>query len=328
MTPLLEVRGLARHYRVRRPGGLWGRTAVLKAVDGVSFAIGRGRTLGLVGESGCGKSTAARLALGLLPATSGDVLFDGQPLSTRQDAAWRASRRKLQLVFQDTLGALDRRLPIGLQIMEPLDIHGIGTRAERLEKTKDLFTAVGLLPHMFDRYPHELSGGQRQRVVLARALVAQPALIACDEPISALDVSIQAQVINLLHDLREQFGVAYLFISHDLRVVRQVSDEVAVMYLGRIVEQGTPDRLFRQPEHPYTRALVSAIPVATPNRARQRIILKGDPPSPVDVPAGCAFHPRCALAGPRCRVETPALRSMPGGHRVACHLAGETAAAA
>jgi peptide/nickel transport system ATP-binding protein len=320
MAALLEVRDIARHYRVRRGDGWWRKPATLKAVDGISFRIERGKTLGLVGESGCGKSTAARLALGLLPATSGEALFEGAKLSTRQDAGWRATRARLQLVFQDTLGSLDRRLPVGRQIMEPLEIHGIGDPAERTERARELFAAVGLLPHLFERYPHELSGGQRQRVVLARALIAGPALIACDEPISALDVSIQAQVINLLQELRERFGVAYLFISHDLKVVRQISDEVAVMYLGRIVEQGNPERVFREPAHPYAQALVSAIPSI--RRTRQRTILPGDPPSPVDVPRGCAFHPRCPMAMAKCRVETPMLSTLPDGHRVACHLAG------
>ena len=294
--------------------------ATLKAVDGISFRIERGKTLGLVGESGCGKSTAARLALGLLPASSGEALFEGIRLSTRQDVGWRATRRRLQLVFQDTLGALDRRLPVGRQIMEPLEIHAIGDAAERMERGRELFAAVGLLPHLFERYPHELSGGQRQRVVLARALIAGPDLIACDEPISAPDVSIQAQVINLMQELRDRFGVAYLFISHDLKVVRQVSDEVAVMYLGRIVEQGSPERVFRQPAHPYAQALVSAIP--STHRMRRRMILPGDPPSPVDVPPGCAFHPRCPMVTARCRAETPALTTLADGHRVACHLAG------
>jgi peptide/nickel transport system ATP-binding protein len=311
MAALLEVRDIARHYRVRRGDGWWRKPATLKAVDGISFRIERGKTLGLVGESGCGKSTAARLALGLLPATSGEALFEGAKLATRA---------RLQLVFQDTLGSLDRRLPVGRQIMEPLEIHGIGDPAERTERARELFAAVGLLPHLFERYPHELSGGQRQRVVLARALIAGPALIACDEPISALDVSIQAQVINLLQELRERFGVAYLFISHDLKVVRQISDEVAVMYLGRIVEQGNPERVFREPAHPYAQALVSAIPSI--RRTRQRTILPGDPPSPVDVPRGCAFHPRCPMAMAKCRVETPMLSTLPDGHRVACHLAG------
>ncbi|TWS98340.1 ATP-binding cassette domain-containing protein [Reyranella sp. CPCC 100927] len=319
-TPLLEADNIRRHFRVRR-SGWFGASATLKAVDGVSFQVAPGRTLSLVGESGCGKSTTARLALGLLPLSGGAVRFAGEPVGATYDAAWRLQRQRLQLVFQDTMGALDRRIAVGRQIIEPLEIHGIGSPAEQRAQGMALLDAVGLKPHVFDRYPHELSGGQRQRVVLARALILKPQLIACDEPIAALDVSIQAQVINLLIDLQERFNVAYLFISHDLKVVRQISHAVAVMYLGRIVEHGTPDRLFRQPEHPYTRALVSAIPVASPARARQRLLLSGDPPNPVDVPTGCAFHTRCPVAMPACRTQTPELRALPDGHRVACHLA-------
>ncbi len=325
MTALLEVDSISRHFRVRRSGRWFGSGATLKAVDGVSFRLDPGRTLGVVGESGCGKSTTARLALGLLPLSGGAVRFEGEPVHAVNDAAWRLQRQRMQLVFQDTMGALDRRLAVGRQILEPLQIHGIGTPDEQRAQVMTLLEAVGLKPHVFDRYPHELSGGQRQRVVLARALILKPRLIACDEPIAALDVSIQAQVINLLLDLQERFKVAYLFISHDLKVVRQVSHEVAVMYLGRIVEHGAPGRLFRQPEHPYTRALVSAIPVALPLRTRQRLLLSGDPPNPVDVPSGCAFHTRCPSATSVCRARTPELRALPDGHRVACHLAhGDT----
>ncbi len=325
MTALLEADHISRHFRVRRSGRWFGGGATLKAVDGISFRINPGRTLGLVGESSCGKSTTARLALGLIPLSGGKVWFEGEPVGATHDAPWRTLRQRMQLVFQDTMGALDRRLPVGRQIIEPLEIHKVGDPAEQHRQGLELLEAVGLKPHVFDRYPHELSGGQRQRVVLARALILRPRLIACDEPIAALDVSIQAQVINLLLDLQERFNVAYLFISHDLKVVRQISHEVAVMYLGRIVEHGAPDRLFSQPEHPYTRALVSAIPVASPRRDRQRLLLSGDPPNPVDVPAGCAFHTRCPSAMPVCRQRTPALRALPDSHRVACHLAhGDT----
>ncbi|HEX2888983.1 oligopeptide/dipeptide ABC transporter ATP-binding protein [Vineibacter terrae] len=325
MTALLEADNISRHFRVRDSGRWFGGGATLKAVDGVSFRLDPGRTLGVVGESGCGKSTTARLALGLLPLSGGAVRFEGEPVRAANDAAWRLLRQRMQLVFQDTMGALDRRIAVGRQILEPLQIHGIGGPDEQRAQAMTLLEAVGLKPHVFDRYPHELSGGQRQRVVLARALILKPRLIACDEPIAALDVSIQAQVINLLLDLQERFKVAYLFISHDLKVVRQVSHEVAVMYLGRIVEQGAPGRLFRQPEHPYTRALVSAIPVASPQRTRQRLLLSGDPPNPVDVPSGCAFHTRCPSATSVCRARTPELRALPDGHRVACHLAhGDT----
>ena len=326
MTALLEVCDLAREYPVSTTGGA---RRTLHAVDGVNFSLGRGRALGIVGESGCGKSTTAKLALGLLPATRGQISFEGNPVNAKRDRSWRALRRRMQLVHQDPLAALDRRLPVGQQVVEPLVIHELGANAlARRQQALALFDAVGLRPDLFERYPHELSGGQRQRVVLARALVLDPALLVCDEPISALDVSVAAQVINLMQDLQTRFGMAYLFISHDLKVVRQIADEVAVMYLGSIVEQGPPDALFHAPAHPYTEALVSAVP--TPLRGMQgRIILKGDPPNPVDRPSGCAFHPRCPRAVARCREEVPALRPAADGRFAACHLvAAEPAAAA
>ncbi len=326
MSVLLAVDGLVKHYPVRRAGGLFGRRSVLKAVDGVSLQVPEGRTLGLVGESGCGKSTTAKLVLGLIPRDAGTVTVGGEPVTAVRDGNWRLQRRHMQMVYQDPLGALDRRLPVGLQVMEPMDIFAEGVRTTRRERALDLFDAVGLSRTLFERYPHELSGGQRQRVVLARALILSPKLIVCDEPISALDVSIQAQVVNLLLDLQERFGLAYLFISHDLKVVRQVAHEVAVMYLGKIVERGDPEALFHAPAHPYTRALVSAIP--TPRtRGRPRLILSGDPPSPVDVPSGCAFHPRCPIVVRRCRTETPQLKPLGDGRVVACHLASHTPAA-
>ncbi len=318
--PLLQAEGLVRHYQIRRGSRLFSHPATLRAVDGVSFTLQPGRTLGLVGESGCGKTTTARLVLGLLPLTEGEIRLQGETLPQAGSLRWRELRRVMQMVYQDPLAALDRRIAVGKQVMEPLTIHAIGAPAERRDKALAILQSVGLQAHHFDRYPHELSGGQRQRIVLARALILSPRLLVCDEPISALDVSIQAQVVNLLLDLQAEMGLAYLFISHDLRMVRQVSHEVAVMYLGRIVERGDPDRLFAAPSHPYTRALVSAIPVAHRN-GRQRLILKGDPPNPVDVPPGCAFHERCAIAVARCRVETPALRPVADGRHVACHLA-------
>ncbi len=323
MTPLIEAIDIRRQYAVRVGGPLFGRKAVLRAVDGVSFRIEAGNTLGLVGESGCGKSTTGKLALGLIPATSGEIRFVGNPLPPIGGGHWRDMRRRMQMVYQDPLGALDRRLKVGTQIAEPLVIHAIGTPAEQRERAFAIMAAVGLQKHHFDRYPHELSGGQRQRVVLARALVTEPKLIVCDEPISALDVSIQAQVVNLLLDLQDRLGLTYLFISHDLKVVRQVSHEVAVMYLGRIVETGRAEALFRTPAHPYTRALVSAIP--TVGEKRERLILSGDPPNPVNVPSGCSFHPRCPFATARCRSETPALRPAEDGRQVACHLAADGA---
>ena len=318
--PLLQAEGLVRHYQIRRGSRLFSHPATLRAVDGVSFTLQPGRTLGLVGESGCGKTTTARLVLGLLPLTEGEIRLQGETLPQAGSLRWRELRRVMQMVYQDPLAALDRRIAVGKQVMEPLAIHAIGAPAERRDKALAILQSVGLQAHHFDRYPHELSGGQRQRIVLARALILSPRLLVCDEPISALDVSIQAQVVNLLLDLQAEMGLAYLFISHDLRMVRQVSHEVAVMYLGRIVERGDPDRLFAAPSHPYTRALVSAIPVAH-RSGRQRLILKGDPPNPVDVPAGCAFHERCPIAVARCRVETPALRPVADGRHVACHLA-------
>ncbi|HTR87781.1 MAG TPA: oligopeptide/dipeptide ABC transporter ATP-binding protein [Reyranella sp.] len=320
MTALLEVSDLVRKYDVRQGAWPFGRWATLHAVDGVSFKLEAGRTLGLVGESGCGKTTTAKLVLGLVPATGGEVRIAGERLPPMGSPQWRALRRRMQMVYQDPLAALDRRVSVGRQVMEPLAIHGIGTPAERRERALSIMDGVGLAPHHFDRYPHELSGGQRQRIVLARALVLDPQLLVCDEPISALDVSIQAQVVNLLLELQQRLGLAYLFISHDLRMVRQISHEVAVMYLGRIVEQGDPDRLFSQPAHPYTRALVSAIPVAHAGR-RRRMVLAGEPPNPVDRPAGCAFHPRCPFAVERCRSEMPVLRTLADGRRAACHLA-------
>ncbi|WP_118133958.1 ABC transporter ATP-binding protein [Oceanicella sp. SM1341] len=324
MTALLSVRGLKRHYPVRRPGGLFGRPATLKAVDGLDFDIPAGRTLGLVGESGCGKSTTARLVLGLVPPSAGEVRFDGGLVTAKHDAAWRRQRRRMQMVYQDPLGALDRRMPVAEQIGEPIAIHEPGLpAAERAERVAELMAQVGLGASMAQRYPHELSGGQRQRVVIARALALDPALLVCDEPVSALDVSIQAQVLNLLDDLRARTGFAALFISHDLKVVRQMSDRVAVMYLGRIVEEGAPEEVFHAPLHPYTQALVSAIPV--PGRRRERIVLEGDPPNPVDVPAGCPFHPRCPVATARCTREVPRLER-DAGRAVACHLVTAPAA--
>jgi peptide/nickel transport system ATP-binding protein len=319
MSPLLEVEGLVKHYLVRGGGGFFGAPVVLKAVDGVSFSIPAGRTLGLVGESGCGKSTTARLVLGTLARDDGQVMFDGELVGSVRDARWRAQRRAMQMVYQDPLSALDRRLTVGKQVMEPALIHGLGAAAERREKALSIMDAVGLSSRFFDRYPHELSGGQRQRVVLARALILSPKLLVCDEPISALDVSIQAQVINLLVDLQDQFSLTYLFISHDLKVVRQVAHEVAVMYLGRIVERGDPEALFHAPAHPYTRALVGAIP--TPHtRGRARAALQGDPPSPINTPPGCSFHPRCPRAEARCRSEVPLLRPLDDGRFAACHF--------
>ena len=320
---LLEAEGLVRRYAMRR--GIMGRAVEVRAVDGVSLKLERGRTLGLVGESGCGKSTTGRLVLGMETPDAGRVSFEGASMPQPGSVAWRKLRARMQMVFQDPLGALDRRLPIATQIVEPFDIHNIGAASERAARVEALLRAVGLRPDQGALYPHELSGGQRQRAVLARALATDPALLVCDEPISALDVSIQAQVMNLLLDLQEQFGTSMLFVSHDLRAVRQVSHRVAVMYLGRIVEEGEPDAVLHDPAHPYTRALVSAIP--HPGRTGQRMVLQGDPPNPADRPSGCAFHPRCPVANSLCAREAPVLKPRADGRLIACHVAhGEVAA--
>ncbi len=314
---LLELDDVQRVYRTGL--SLLGRHRQVQAVAGVSFTLHRGRTLGLVGESGCGKSTIGRLALGLERPDAGAVQFDGKPMPSPGSAAWRRLRARMQLVFQDPLGALDRRLTIGAQVTEPMVVHRIGTPEERASRATDLLRAVGLRPDQAARYPHELSGGQRQRAVIARALATQPDVMVCDEPVSALDVSIQAQVVNLLIDLQAQFGLAMLFISHDLKLVRLLAHEVAVMYLGVIVEQGEPEALFSAPAHPYTQALLAAVP----DRARRgpRKLLAGEPPNPSERPIGCAFHPRCPIAIARCGRDNPALLRRADGRLVACHLA-------
>ena len=319
---LLVLEAVSRRYQVRLPGGLFGRRASLHAVDEVSLALDAGRTLAIVGESGCGKSTTARLALGLIEPSAGTVHFEGEALPPRGSKGWRALRRRMQLVYQDPLAALDRRLGALEQVVEPLTIFRVGSHAQRIERASALLAEVGLAPALQQRFPHELSGGQRQRVVLARALALSPSLLVCDEPISALDVSIQAQVINLLAELQVRHRLAMLFISHDLKVVRQIADEVAVMYLGRVVEQASAAQLFAAPAHPYTQALVSAIPSMRAAQRRRRILLEGDPPNPIDVPSGCAFHPRCPIAVERCRHERPVLQPVAAGHRTACHRIG------
>ena len=326
-APLVKVDSIVRNYRMRT--GMFGRVADLRAVDGVSFDIRRGETLGLVGESGSGKSTTGRMVLGLEAPDSGSVAFEQAAMPAIGSAPWRSQRARMQMIFQDPLGALDRRWPIARQVREPLDIRAIGDDASRALRVDELLHSVGLAHDQGLRYPHELSGGQRQRAVIARALATRPDFLVCDEPVSALDVSIQAQVINLLIDLQAELGLTMLFISHDLRVVRQISRRVAVMYLGRIVEIGDADHLFAAPQHPYTRALVSASP-APGRRNAERIVLTGDPPNPAARPAGCAFHSRCSHAFARCRMESPKLVEIAPDRSVACHLldAGTVPAAA
>ncbi len=317
--PLLQVNNLVRHFR-REGAGFVGRAERVRAVDGVSFELHTGKTLGLVGESGCGKTSAGRVVLGLDQPTSGSVHFEGRSMSGLAPVAWRALRREMQMIFQDPLGALDPRVTLGRQIMEPLEIHGVCDARERERHMRVMLDAVGLPEEIAGRYPHEISGGQQQRVVVARALILNPKLVVCDEPVSALDVSVQAQVINLLARLQREFSVAYLFISHDLKVVRHLSHQVAVMYLGQIVELADRDELFDRPLHPYTQALIAAIPVLDPARRRKRILLHGDPPSPVNPPAGCRFHTRCPLAEPICREKAPRLEQISARHSAACHV--------
>jgi oligopeptide transport system ATP-binding protein len=324
-APLVAIRGLEVHFPIG--GGLLSRRpdAVVRAVDGIDLDIGRGETLGLVGESGCGKSTLGRAILQLVRPTSGEVRFDGVDLVTLSDERLRPMRRRMQMVFQDPFSSLNPRMTVGDAIVEPMLAHGLATKNGARDKAAELFRIVGLNPGMLGRYPHEFSGGQRQRIGIARALAVEPDFIVCDEPISALDVSIQAQIVNLLEELRERLKLTYVFVAHDLAVVRHLGDRVAVMYLGQIVEIAAKRDLYANPLHPYTRALLSAAPV--PDRAveakRERILLQGEVPSPFNPPQGCRLHPRCPHAMPHCRVVAPKLRQRDDGHQVACHLYGE-----
>jgi len=324
MTPddtLVDVKNLKMYFPVLR-GLLRRKVADVKAVDSISFRIKRGETLGLVGESGCGKTTTGRCILRLYRPTEGQILFEGHDISQLPESKIRPLRRRMSLIFQDPFGSLDPRQSAGDIVGEPLKVHHlVNSKREYRERVEELFRMVGLDPAMVDRVPHEFSGGQRQRIGVARALACAPSLIVCDEPISALDVSIQAQIINLLQELREGLkGLTYLFIAHDLSVVRHISDSVAVMYLGRIVELTDSITLYENPLHPYTRVLLSAVPIADPfvEEKRERIILKGEVPSPLYPPTGCHFHPRCPLAIPECSQVVPPLREVGGGHKVAC----------
>jgi oligopeptide/dipeptide ABC transporter ATP-binding protein len=320
---LLEVSRLVKHFEVG--GGVFGGGAgLVRAVDDVSFVLRRGETLGLVGESGCGKTTTGRCILRLERPTSGRIVFEGRDLATLGDAQLRAVRRRMQVIFQDPYSSLNPRMTVGQIVAEPLAVHGIvPDRAERASRVRELLSHVGLLPQHARRYPHQLSGGQRQRVGIARALAVEPSLLVCDEPVSALDVSIQAQIINLLEDLQAEFGLTYLFIAHDLAVVRHISDRVAVMYLGKIVELADRKALYDDPLHPYTRALLSAVPIPDPQleACRERTVLAGEVPSPLTPPSGCVFHPRCPIAVDRCPTVVPELREVKPGHWAACILA-------
>jgi oligopeptide transport system ATP-binding protein len=312
---LLEVRNLVKHFEVGK--------GTVKAVDDVSFSIGRGETVGLVGESGCGKTTTGRCVLMLERPTSGQIVFEGTDITHLSDKALRKHRRRMQVIFQDPYSSLNPRMTIGQILAEPIKVHGLREGAAREARVRELLEQVGLLPQHARRYPHQLSGGQRQRVGIARALAMEPSLIICDEPVSALDVSIQAQIINLLEELQSRLGLTYLFIAHDLSVVRHISDRVVVMYLGKIVEVADRQTLYEAPVHPYTRALLSAVPIPDPRleATRERTVLRGEVPSPLNPPSGCVFHTRCPMAVPRCSAEIPALREIGAAHYGACHLA-------
>jgi peptide/nickel transport system ATP-binding protein/oligopeptide transport system ATP-binding protein len=314
---LIVVKDLVKYFPVR--SGLLQRVvAWVQAVDEVSFTIRRGETLGLVGESGCGKTTIGRTMLRLIEPTRGEVSFDGTDVLSLKGKAMKTMRRNMQIIFQDPYASLDPRMPIGESVMEGLNVHGIGTHRERIETMMETLKKVGLEDYHARRYPHEFSGGQRQRIGIARALALRPKFIICDEPVSALDVSIQSQVLNILKDLQREFGLTYLFIAHNLSVVEHISDRVAVMYLGKMVELANRDELYRDPLHPYTRALMSAIPIPDPTLKRDRTILKGDVPSPLNPPKGCRFHPRCPVAMEQCKVDLPEYREVIPGHWVAC----------
>ena len=320
--PLVEVQDLKKHFPVTRGLVIQRKVGAVKAVDGVSFSIQRGETLGMVGESGCGKTTVGRTMLGLYPATSGNVIIDGDDIIHASGKDQLGIRRKAQMIFQDPYASLNPRWTVNSIISEPMRVHKLfTTEKERTERAKELMRLVGLSPNLINRFPHEFSGGQRQRIGIARSLASNPSFIVCDEPISALDVSIQAQVVNLLEELQDQFGLTYLFIAHDLSMVRHICDRVAVLYLGVMMELADSDELYENPLHPYTQALLSAVPIPDPrkDRARKRTILTGDVPSPLNPPSGCRFHTRCPIAMDVCKQDVPEWREATPGHFVACH---------
>jgi oligopeptide/dipeptide ABC transporter ATP-binding protein len=320
-SELLAVRGLTKHFQLEAKG-LFEKRLTVHAVDGIDFSLETGETLGLVGESGCGKSTVARLVLRLLEATAGSVIFDGEDVLNCSKEELRLLRRKMQLVFQDPQASLSPRMSVGVSIAEPLRFHGIGSQIERFQQAREFLEVVGLSADYFDRLPHEFSGGQNQRVAIARALILRPKLVILDEPVSALDVSIRAQILNLLRDLQRQFNLTYMFISHDLSVVKQFCDRTCVLYLGKIVEITESERLYREPLHPYTQALIEAIPAPDLKSppVTERAGLEGDIPSPINPPSGCRFHTRCPMRMEKCSQQEPQLREVKPGHRVACFL--------
>lgn len=321
-VPLVRVENLTKYFPIKA-GILQRKVGDVKAVDGVSFDIWRGETLGMVGESGCGKTTVGRTILRIYPPTSGEIFFDGIPLSSVKNKPLRQMRRRMQMVFQDPYASLNPRLTAGEIVGEPLEIHGLARGAEKQKRVAELFELVGLSREYINRYPHEFSGGQRQRIGLARALALTPDLIICDEPIAALDVSIQAQIVNLMQELQEELNLTYLFIAHDLSMVKHISDRVLVMYVGKVMELAQRDELYESPLHPYTKALLSAVPIPDPEyeMQRKRIILSGDLPSPAQPPPGCRFHTRCPIAEEQCKLTEPPLREVVPNHVVACHFA-------
>jgi oligopeptide/dipeptide ABC transporter ATP-binding protein len=325
MSELLVVEDLQKHFPVTRGLVFQREVGSVKAVDGVSFTLNSGETLGVVGESGCGKSTTARLIARLLQPTGGKIIFDGRDITHLSRSEMRPIRREMMMVFQDPYASLNPRKRVGAIVGEPLEVHGIGNDRDRRRRVQELLEIVGLNPEHFNRFPHEFSGGQRQRIGIARALAINPKLIICDEPVSALDVSVQAQILNLLKDLQKDFGLTYIFIAHDLNVVRHISERVMVMYLGKAVEIGSRDQLYREPKHPYTGALLSAVPIADPElgRSRKQVVLQGDVPSPLNPPVACPFHPRCPrFVDGKCNVDTPPLEQVGAeeGHLSACHF--------